>query len=258
MSVQQVKKQFEELRGYLGHDVKGLERLKSLKDAVNVLRTSLAAAQEQAAASTAAVSQLVSRALAAETALASAGVELQSLRQQVANLTRELAAATKVAPAQEEAEDTAATTEPIPDLAAMKTVVKRLRTHLSYCPPAAKATQRLSGRIRIYTRESFSAGWSHEALWVLGASVALLCRMSEQVVICTDERIEDLAADENHEGFGRNLIQWFGKNNMDMSIERDRRAGFVHVRNVRDGLGQQVDREVQEQAIDGARSRSSG
>ena len=49
MSVSQVKKRFGELESYLGRDKEALRRLKLLKDDVNVLRTSLAAAEAKAA-----------------------------------------------------------------------------------------------------------------------------------------------------------------------------------------------------------------
>jgi len=48
MSVSQVKKRFAEMESYLGRDKEALRRLKLLKDDVNVLRTSLAAAEEKA------------------------------------------------------------------------------------------------------------------------------------------------------------------------------------------------------------------
>lgn len=48
MSVSQVKKRFSEMESYLRGDKEGLRRLKLLKDDVNVLRTSLAAAEEKA------------------------------------------------------------------------------------------------------------------------------------------------------------------------------------------------------------------
>ena len=46
MSVSQVKKRFSEFESFLKRDKEGLRRLKLLKDDVNVLRTSLAAAEE--------------------------------------------------------------------------------------------------------------------------------------------------------------------------------------------------------------------
>lgn len=49
MSVSQVKKRFAEMESYLGRDKEALRRLKLLKDDVNVLRTSLAAAEERVA-----------------------------------------------------------------------------------------------------------------------------------------------------------------------------------------------------------------
>jgi hypothetical protein len=46
MSVSQVKKRFSEFESFLKKDKEGLRRLKLLKDDVNVLRTSLATAEE--------------------------------------------------------------------------------------------------------------------------------------------------------------------------------------------------------------------
>lgn len=48
MSVAQVKKRFGEIESYLGRDKEAVRRLKLLKDDVNVLRTSLAAAEKKA------------------------------------------------------------------------------------------------------------------------------------------------------------------------------------------------------------------
>ena len=49
MSVAQVKKRFSEFESYLRSDKEGQRRLKLLKDDVNVLRTSLATAEEHVA-----------------------------------------------------------------------------------------------------------------------------------------------------------------------------------------------------------------
>lgn len=220
MSVQQVKDRFEELTAYLGRDAKGVEKLKKLKDAVNVLRTNLAAAQEQAACCTTTRQLAVERALAAEGELANTRIEMDSLRQQAANLTRELKAATNVEPTDEGSDGSNNESESV-DQTLMTGVIKNVRKRMKYCPAAkcvnhvrGSSTRDKNNRWAAFDRDSLSEGWSHESLWLLGASVALLSSLFGEVRIETDNRLSDfIKEDGQHEGFGRHLIQWMAKNN---------------------------------------------
>lgn len=219
MSVAQVKKQFEDFATYLGRDTVGLEKLKKLKDAVNVLRTNMASAQEQSTASQAARQSAVARTLVTQRELANSNIELHSLRQQVANLTRDLKAATKL----KQDEDTAAPNTKLGsvDQTMMTEVIKKVRTKMKFCPPAIcvnhvkRGTSRdKQNRWAAFTRDSLSEGWSHDALWLLGASVALLSSLFGEVRVETDKHIDQFIKDDGtHEGFGRHLVQWMNKHN---------------------------------------------
>jgi len=218
MSVQQVKKQFEEFAAYLGRDVTGLEKLRKLKDAVNVLRTSLASAQEQATGCAATRQVALERALNAEADLQNARLEIHSLRQQVANLTRDLKVATKVDTEEQEVDEPSYGSES--DTQAIVTkVIKRVRKQMRYCPEAKSVNHVRSNNSRdknnrwvAFDRDALAEGWSHESLWRLGASVALLSGFFGEVRIETDKRVQEfIKEDREHEGFGKHMIQWIAK-----------------------------------------------
>ena len=79
MSVAQVKKRFSEFESYLHSDKEGQRRLKLLKDDVNVLRTSLATAEEHVAIADATKLAARDRADAAEAEVAALKLEVDSL-----------------------------------------------------------------------------------------------------------------------------------------------------------------------------------
>jgi hypothetical protein len=89
MSVSQVKKKFEEMSQYLNRDAEGQKRLKELKDAVNVLRTSLATAVEEKQRADAIKDQARARADKAVAELDALLVEVQSLRATIESLRGE-------------------------------------------------------------------------------------------------------------------------------------------------------------------------
>lgn len=214
MSVQ-VKKQFEEMAKYLTRDAIGLEKLRKLKEAVNVLRTSLAAANEQQAREHAAKELAVNRALSAESDLAEARTELHSLRQQVVNLARDLK--TKTTTEQMNADSNDSISDDSGEQAVVTKVMKTIRKRMKHCPApicvshVAKNSSR-DNRWAAYDRESLAEGWSHESLWFLGASVAVLSGFFGEVRIETKNRVQKhIKEDRLHEGFGSNLIRWIAK-----------------------------------------------
>lgn len=219
MSMQKVKTRFEEMQAYLGRDVAGLKKLKDLKDAVNVLRTSMASAQEQAASSQAAKQSAVDRTLVAERELANANLDRHSLKQQVENLTRDLKAATKVKQDEDTAEPNSESVSV--DQTMMTEVIKKVRQKMKYCPAATCVNHVKMGNSRdkqnrwaAFNRESLAEGWSHESLWLLGASVALLSSLFGEVRVETDNCLDEfIKEDRTHEGFARNLFRWMDKHN---------------------------------------------
>ena len=218
MSVQKVKDRFADLEAYLGRDVTGLKKLKELKDAVNVLRTSQAAAQDRAAECELAKQSLVARAVRAEMELAELKLAAHSLQQRADNLRRDLTAATK-AEAEERVLD-----EPISECESdeqsiITKVLKRVRKQMRYCPEATcvnhvrgNNSRNKNNRWAAFDRDTLAEGWSHESLWLLGASVALLTGFFGEVRIVTDNRVQEfINEDREHEGFGKHLIQWLAK-----------------------------------------------
>lgn len=250
MSVQQVKDRFQELTMYLGRDVTGLDKLRKLKEAVNVLRTRLASAQEQLAGCATTRQLAVERAISAETELANARIEIHSLQQRVENLTREMEQATKPLPTDDDKESDTKL-----DRNELASVIKRLRKRMRYCPAQAKSHQRVSHLVPVYNRDDFAKGWSHEALWTLGASVAMLCINGNQVIIQGEVGMVD--HDEEHEGFQRNHVQWYAQHNVDLtSTTTDTRAGFVRLRNVQEGHLKIINAEKNDQQLQNAHSKA--
>ncbi len=181
MSVQ-VKKKFEELVAYLGKDTKGLEKVKQLKDAVNELRKKLAAAEEKLEQMEAVKDAARERADeaeaardAADRARMAAEVETQNLAKQVSQ--RALKKMARETYDMEERVKLAALvndTVDDPDISETFRVIQRLRAGMPACA-RQRATIDLYGQpMRIFARHDLVPGWSDEALWQLGASVALL------------------------------------------------------------------------------------
>jgi hypothetical protein len=89
MSVSQVKKRFSEFESYLGRDKEALRRLKLLKDDVNVLRTSLAAAEEKAELAEVVKNAARERADAAEMEVIALSSEVERLKNKTDSLQHE-------------------------------------------------------------------------------------------------------------------------------------------------------------------------
>ncbi len=207
MSVAQVKKQFEELATYLGRDERGLEKLRTLKDAVNTLRTGLASANQKAQDATDKMELAMSASVTAEVDLKEARLEIHRLRQIVENLTHDMGRVSS--PATDEDDDS------VPKAATHRehrAVMKSLRRHLRTCPKPVNRAKQLKSMV--FERASFAKGWSHESLWILGASVALLSAFDGEVTIVSGERFTDM--ETKTEETARQFVQWF-RNNIDFS-----------------------------------------
>ena len=131
MSIQQVKNCFEEMSAYLARDVAGLAKTRKLKDAVNVLRTRLAAAEAEAMLATEIQSTAIERAISAERDRDEMRCETHRLRQIVANLTNELAATKHLDDAHDDDDANIGDTE---REAEVKLVLKQLRKRMPLCP----------------------------------------------------------------------------------------------------------------------------
>lgn len=233
MSVSQIKKQFDGLATYLARDTIGQEKLKDLKDAVNVLRTQLSSAEIQTKDATELTHALRNRAQTAEWDLAVAKQEIQRLQQLVKNLSRDLSRATSE-PATEldrEAQEAVKTSEQ-----ELKGVIKRLRKKLPFCPAPVSLVDKFCKRngltIRVYDRDSIAKGWSYESLWTLGATVAMLAAIGEAVAVRTGD---DLIRTVKHRGpdVGGGMVhiaRWMERN-IDWCDDGEMRAGIARLRN---------------------------
>jgi hypothetical protein len=210
MSISQVKKQFEEFAAYLGRDTVGLDKLRKLKDAVNVIRTRLSSSEERELEAVELKAVATSRAASAELKLEDALSENRRLNQLIQNLTRDLELSKKPAVSNEkdlpQDDEGHTTTE-----AELKSAIKQLRSRMRYCPMAV----RRSDGVYTFDRDSFSRGWSHQSLWELGASVAMLSFFFGKVTIRSSKVIKDMEMDRDpnsNMGVGRHIVQWLRRN----------------------------------------------
>lgn len=253
MSISQIKRRFEQFEVYLGRDVQGLGKLKALKDAVNELRTSLAQSETRAAEQSKLAEEAAQRSREIARERDAATLELQRLQQVVRNLERDLRIAqATVLPAEADVTTGDGRT---PELE-LKAALKRLRTRLKFCPkPTRMAGEHAtytppgckSKWIDVYDRDSLATGWSVDALWTLGASVALLAAMRGVAVIETKDlfnSVDQIYDVNSGESALRPAWQWYAKNNVDQvalseAAERDcpgSTGGFHYVAN-QGGIG---------------------
>jgi len=222
MSNAQIKKKFEEFETYLGRDVVGLEKLKSLKDAVNVQRKALASAESRGTTQAERAEVLHAQVCDLDRQNREAAAEIHRLQQIVSNLTRELDSANASArvTSEEESVGTLQASTSVEDTE-IKRVVKRLRKRLKHCPRFTRRSCDTSslvvGGAFVFDRESFAEGWSHEAIWTLGASMAVLSSTFGVVVLetkrlMTDVKIKDPNKDLNSdENIGRHIVGWLNR-----------------------------------------------
>ena len=211
MSVSQVKKRFGELESYLGRDKEALRRLKLLKDDVNVLRTSLAAAEEKAAEAEVGKEAARKRADDAELAASTALRDLESsvsktvsLECSVALLREQL----KQAAEERESRKENATDEE----AAIKQMMRELTKENEYCPVSPRNGGKIPSDTMWFNRTDFSSGWSRKDIWTLGASVAALVFMNGQIVLYTDHTAGTVKTKNRLGSFIAPIVRWIKKN----------------------------------------------
>lgn len=242
MSISQIKKQFEEFATYLGRDTTGLEKLRKLKESVNVLRNDLTAAKTNESHAVGITDQLTRRAVAAEQALAEAKQEIHSLKQRNQNLLQALEAVnttTETAEAEPEVVIKNADSE-----ADVKRVMKQLRSNLKFCPPMQRRRHFVSESkcgLSVISRNDIATGWSHDAIWVLGATMAILAAFEGEILLRTDQRIRDIEMRDPNadDSLGRPLIQWFCKHNVDVDPAACK-TGLVRLTNLKPDLSVMV------------------
>lgn len=203
MSVSQVKKNFEELTTYLGRDVAGLEKLRKLKDAVNVLRTNLAAAAESEQRAIQCRELAVAELNDLKTESRENRLECHRLQQKVENLTKRLADATASNATDKEAEDDIPTSG-VSKSAQFAGTIKELRRNMKTCPPLVAKR----GSTFVVNRSSIAKGWSRQDMWTLGASVALLSAFDGEVLVLSDEMIRQIGDEKSR----LEVVKWFSKN----------------------------------------------
>lgn len=213
MSVAQVKKTIAEMAEYLGRDSHGQDKLRRIKDAVNILRNKLSACTESEASAAARLKIATDEAARLRDELTASQTDIHSLRQRVNNLTADVNRLTATATTDDNQSPAASD-----DRACYKSAIKELRTLMSRCPRAISHRSRASTTGLIFTRESISKGWSHRALWMLGASVAILSAYKGEVTIISGDTISELEPydDDDMTKKCHQFLRWFA-NNIDWS-----------------------------------------
>lgn len=226
MSVAQVKKRFGEMESYLGRDKEALRRLKLLKDDVNVLRTSLAAAEEKAEQAEIVKNAARDRADKAEVDTESLRLRNQQLEAQIDSLKSQLDSVSH----RDETDDCDDQESPASE-SEIKAVIKRLRRTMKYCPRMSAPYSKT--RPMIFKRESLAEGWSNTSLWQLGAAVAILASIDGSVTLETEELWRDvkLQGHADDSGMSRHVMQWFGAENI--TDGSSAKAGFARVINMK-------------------------
>lgn len=229
MSVSQVKKRFSEFESFLKKDKEGLRRLKLLKDDVNVLRTSLATAEEAEQLAIVIKDAARERADKAEAEAKELRLDVHSLKQQVASLMNAVATATKP---DEEKVDNDDSVRPIEvgEYADARRTIKALRKVMPHCPKQTgdrKHHLREKSVVIPFLRQDIAEGWSHKAMWKLGAAVAIIAAENGQVTIVDPVGIDGLGQDDHClDGFGFNFLTWFEKNHGSIMAREQPRNSF--------------------------------
>lgn len=206
MSVSQVKKRFGEIESYLGRDKEALRRLKLLKDDVNVLRTSLAAAEEKAELAEVVKNAARERADKAESRLNEVMSEAERLSQVVKSLESQLATASGQRPEHEREY-----IEPADKEAEAKAMIKMLVKELPKCPLSFRNSKRLPEDVLWFDREEITAGWSKKSMWILGTAIATLLSIQRSIVITSNVKLTDYKKDRMP-SYARPAIRWFKGN----------------------------------------------
>jgi hypothetical protein len=211
MSVSQVKKRFAEMESYLGRDKEALRRLKLLKDDVNVLRTSLSAAEEKAVEAEAVKEAARKRADDADIVADALKTECDRLNAVATGLEAKAAILTaQLSDAINERHDR--NIEPADQEAAFKKMMRDLTKHREYCAESPRNGGKIPKNTMWYNRNDLAHGWSRKEIWALGASIAALVALLGQVVIFTDETVRTMAKKDRLRSFSLPLARWMKKN----------------------------------------------
>lgn len=216
MSVSQVKKRFSEFESFLKKDKEGLRRLKLLKDDVNVLRTSLAAAEEKAEQLEVIKNAARERADAAESERDTLKLEVHNLKQHAASLMFDLALVTKP-------KDETATgdLQVKGSYAEVKAVLKKVMKQIRQMPIHNRRILIDERYQSEFTKEDLISGWSYNSIWTLGAIVALWSYTWGSIVIRSSERAKDLSLPEDKNSddnpLGRLIAKW-SMNNINTEV----------------------------------------
>jgi hypothetical protein len=203
----QAKKRFNELKAYLGKDVKGLELLKLYKDDVNVLRKNLAAAAARAAEEEVVKNAARERAAAAECEVTQLRLEVYKLTQQVANLARELAAATKP----QETEVQPADVDPVVSIseAELYAVFNNIRKEHPGCPAPYNDRRVDPDGLPGFYREELAKGWSQHSLWTVGAVVSFIVAIRGGLILRSHKTFPFLHDREVMQKLSKRVAAWY-------------------------------------------------
>jgi hypothetical protein len=211
MSVSQVKKRFAEFESYLRNDKEGLRRLKLLKDDVNVLRTSLAAAVEAKELAETIKDAARERADKAEAQATAHDNQRAAMEGEIMALKGRLAIITDTLQKLQD-DRIKERSEPADEEAAFKRMMRELSLHMEHCPQSLRTGGKIPSDTMWFNRSDFGGGWSHKVIWALGASVAALVALNGQIVVFTDETIGTMKRKGRMHSAVRTHIRWFKRN----------------------------------------------
>lgn len=237
MSVSQVKKRFGEMESYLGRDKEALRRLKLLKDDVNVLRTSLAAAEEKAAEAEVVKEAARKRADDAEVSLIEMKSMLSSMADELASLKAREAIRQQAEVSRNESQVVLSEDQQI---TAVVAELAKAMTH----SPAPLMTRRIPDRAQVIERNDVATGWSKRSLWLLGAFVAIHAGWKGSILICTQDRFQDRhSPGSGPKPWTMDIFNWMNKTKPNMealaahpefaasvAVEVPKTAGYKNIR----------------------------
>lgn len=225
--VAQVKKRFIEFETYLRNDTEGVRRLKLLKDDVNVLRKSLAAAEKEKESAVASMESARQRADKASAAAAEIGEKNRTLSDQVNSLIAQVKILTQeMERGKTEDDEDASAADNANEYMAVLHVVKKLRKTHQHFPSQMSVKSDLidpEAKHMLYSRESIASGWSYRSLWILGAAVALIAALNGRITIIGERRVKNMKVPDSQSDSGsliRNVYMWLWRSvdNREMDV----------------------------------------
>lgn len=224
MSVSQVKKKFAEFEQYLGKDTEGLARLKQVKDAVNVLRTTLATTQESMEELTQVKDAARKRADEAEAEATELRLENQRLQGQLQSAlttVRRLREEREYEePEWEEPSCTTGSAHSGEESLSAGALVDYSGEMLAAMRRLYKYQPRMPGNRPVppdlvaggaFDRCVLSDGWSDKALWQLGAIVAMLTVGGRAIMVWDSTRLGDPSPGKKIPTLAAKCVKLFAK-----------------------------------------------